>query len=298
MRRAIFLSLVTACHAPVYEGVGSDGSSGSTSANSGASTDGDSPATTEPQTTAAVTTEAGTTASDGTTSASSTADPTTGGTTTGTTAEPGSTTGTTEPPAPVCGDGSLAGDEECDDGANEDGDGCSAECVKEFRYVFVTGDVYGSDLGGLAGADEKCQEAAAVAGLPGEYAAWLSDGNESPASRFVHSTIPYVRVDKVEVAKDWTDLTDGTLAAGISVSEAGGMAGLGTHPCMPGDALIAWTNTNETGAAANKQNTCGDWEGGDGDAGWGRAGVTNSAWTGFCSGACAGAQAALYCFEQ
>lgn len=67
----------------------------------------------------------------------STADATSGSTaiasgSTGTTDEP--TTGSTgepgfDPPPPVCGDGYLEADEECDDGNVADGDGCSAGCT-------------------------------------------------------------------------------------------------------------------------------------------------------------------------
>lgn len=32
---------------------------------------------------------------------------------------------------PVCGDGEIAGDEECDDGFTVDGDGCSETCTVE-----------------------------------------------------------------------------------------------------------------------------------------------------------------------
>ncbi|NUP12438.1 MAG: DUF4215 domain-containing protein [Polyangiaceae bacterium] len=36
-----------------------------------------------------------------------------------------------EPAPPDCGDGDLDGDEECDDGNNTNGDGCSAICTEE-----------------------------------------------------------------------------------------------------------------------------------------------------------------------
>ena len=36
-----------------------------------------------------------------------------------------------EAPDPVCGNGELEGDEECDDGNNDPGDGCSPTCETE-----------------------------------------------------------------------------------------------------------------------------------------------------------------------
>src|SRR5215212_6677746 len=41
--------------------------------------------------------------------------------------------------------------------------------------VFLSSITYDGNLGGLSGADAKCQGLAAVAGLPGIYKAWLSD---------------------------------------------------------------------------------------------------------------------------
>ena len=43
--------------------------------------------------------------------------------------------------APICGDGSVDGDESCDDGNNVDGDGCSADCTQDqCGDGFTTGD--------------------------------------------------------------------------------------------------------------------------------------------------------------
>lgn len=76
------------------------------------------------------------------------------------------------------------------------------------------------------------------------------------------------------------------------------MPGVGSHPCMPSDAAIVWTNTNENAAVVDPVASCEDWAGAGGDTTWGRASTINSAWTGFCSGGCMNAEAALYCFEQ
>ena len=49
------------------------------------------------------------------------------------------------------------------------------------------------------------------AGLTGTFLAWNSTDSDSPADRFFKSNDPYVRVDGVRVAQDYTDLTDGEL---------------------------------------------------------------------------------------
>ena len=43
-----------------------------------------------------------------------------------------------EPQKPVCGDGSISGEEQCDDGNASDGDGCSAKCVIEDGWACTT----------------------------------------------------------------------------------------------------------------------------------------------------------------
>jgi cysteine-rich repeat protein len=190
----------------------------------------------------------------------------------------------------------LDPEEECDDGATADEDGCSAVCTKELRRVFVTSAVFTGDLGGRAGADAKCQAAAESASAPGTFRAWLSTNNGSPADDFVKSAVPYVRLDDVQVAADWQDLVDGTLEAPIIVSELGGPPAASTHVCIPQDAWGAWTSTDAAGLPSMK-GTCVDWSVTDGDATLGRVGDPSLAWSFFCVTPCS-SKASLYCVEQ
>ena len=80
---------------------------------------------------------------------------------------------------------------------------------------------YDGNLGGLAGADSKCQARADAAGLGGSWNAWLSDDAESASSRITRSSGPYTRVDGVLVANNWDDLTDGSLQNPLSIDEFG-----------------------------------------------------------------------------
>src|SRR5262245_41660475 len=64
------------------------------------------------------------------------------------------------------------------------------------KRMFVTSTTYqGGNLGGLAGADAKCADRAAAAGLTGAYKAWLSDSHKSAASRLTHSVGSYSLID-------------------------------------------------------------------------------------------------------
>lgn len=195
----------------------------------------------------------------------------------------------------LCGDGQLQGNEECDGQ-----EGCSDECIKEFRRVFITSEVFTGDLGGIAGADEKCRSAAENAGLPGAYMAWISspEAEGSPAERFVRSLVPYRQVDGTVVASNWDDLADGTLMVGIFLTELGFPPQKGlTGSCNDVEGAFAWSNTRETGENWPDDDHCSGWSSmiGKGVVGW--AGKTNSAWTMGCIANCAD-QAALYCVEQ
>lgn len=165
--------------------------------------------------------------------------------------------------------------------------GTGAPCL-----VFLTTSVQNGNLGGLAGADAICQQRAQAANLPGTYKAWLSDAAQSPATRFVQSTGPYLRVDGVTVAANWADLTDGTLQAAITVAETGAVF----------DALDlrSWTHTLANGTAGGVLNAnCSNWTSADngvnGDEG--QVAATSDNWTDFASGTCNN-NFHLYCFQQ
>ena len=97
--------------------------------------------------------------------------------------------------------------------------------VGSVKFVFVTvGITYNGDLGGLAGANAKCQAEAAASGLPGTYKAWLSDfAGNSPSTTFTQSVVPYVNTDATgsQVATGW----NGLVTSGAStIAAIGGVA--------------------------------------------------------------------------
>jgi hypothetical protein len=144
----------------------------------------------------------------------------------------------------------------------------------------------------LDGADALCQ-ATADAAWPwvptGTYRAWLSDATGSPDSRFMKSPGPYVLVDGTQIASNWADLTDGTLAAPINRTETGGQS----------DADV-WTNTTTLGLAefADGSSSCRRWDqGGANNASFGFSTRTDASWTDAATQSCLNANA-LYCFQQ
>lgn len=143
-------------------------------------------------------------------------------------------------------------------------DGYSA--IAGSKVVFVTDDTYSGALGGLAGADEKCQTAADDAGLNGIYLAWLSTGpglilgtpSIDPQSRFIRHNVPYIRTDGTKVADHYADLVDGTIDAPINHTE------FGTQLFSMPDPVLFWSTTSANGEGLipslnDDEWTCENW---------------------------------------
>ncbi len=122
-----------------------------------------------------------------------------------------------------CGDrftNPVAG-EECDDGNDSNLDNCHSTCRAPTMRIFVTSELYMGDLGGLAGADTKCQSLADKAGLTGTFKAWLGTFEVPPTTRLYHSPGRYKRVDGVVVADSFEQLMNGPLYAQVTIAETG-----------------------------------------------------------------------------
>ncbi len=127
------------------------------------------------------------------------------------------------------------------------------------KIVFVTSASFKSNLGGLTGADDKCQaEADGPASIvpSGTYLAWLSNGTDSPDTRFTKSSHPYLLPDGTKIAEDYTDLTDGSILHAINVDATGA-------PVLGLQRL--WTGTNTDGTSVQqfvanaRLNSCNAW---------------------------------------
>ncbi len=190
------------------------------------------------------------------------------------------------------------------------GDEPKASQPEAVKTVFITSHSFDGNLGSLAGADEKCGQAAAAAGLTGTFKAWLSDSETGPADRFVHAQVPYVRTDGIRIADDWDDLVSCTegpggkecLDAPFTVDENGT-----DHK----DFLVqAWSNTGTDGKPGNPLMgnlvNCANWTTNDAAvAMWGTTGQAKysarqlgARWTGTIVVADCRFPYRLYCFEQ
>lgn len=190
-------------------------------------------------------------------------------------------------------DTSVADDGATDAAVDADLDapiGCpgAADCE---RVVFVSSTDFPGNLGGVAGADAKCQalaDASTLARVKGHaFRAWVSTAASATSARFVHGTKAYVRTDLALIALGWTNLVSGGLIGGISLDENG--------ITRAGD---AWTATSSK-SALFAGSSCLDWASASPfeKGTTGNVGGNGNGWSGSGDTPCA-QPGRLYCFER
>ncbi|MBX3208896.1 MAG: DUF1554 domain-containing protein, partial [Labilithrix sp.] len=157
------------------------------------------------------------------------------------------------------------------------------------RVVFSSSATYNGNLGGLAGADAKCQALAdVVPALAGKtFKAWISDNTASPSSRFSRDGY-FVRPDHTTfIAYSWSGLTSGSILNALSVDETG------TAVSLTG----SWTGTSTDGTRS--LTNCSQWSSSaSGQQGTeGRVSLTTASWSAAGTVACNNTRR-LFCFEQ
>jgi hypothetical protein len=161
------------------------------------------------------------------------------------------------------------------------------------KTVFVTSAKFKGNLGGLTGADAKCQAEAdgpATIVPSGTYLAWLSDGTDSPDTRFTKSSHPYVLPDGTKIAEDFTDLTDGSLLQKINIDPTGKALGM----------QLFWTGTKSDGTTYQLFVTCAGWTGDTWPGANGQVGSTiqtGTLWSSYQHDRCKRSHK-LACFQQ
>jgi hypothetical protein len=166
-------------------------------------------------------------------------------------------------PSERCGDGLLQADEgeECDQGpgngtteVDDEGLKCSTLCRFVAYRGFITREMFNGDLNGLGGADDKCQDAALAAGLPGSFRAFLSSDDVSANQRFadrIGDPTPYLLPGGQKLAGSYDDLvTHGPGELGIYRTEFG-------EPIL--EAFVA-TNTSPDGEVLDPEASCASWQ--------------------------------------
>lgn len=265
-------------------------------------------------TTAATTTDGGSSTATGDPSgeaaSSVAADPTTAGVTTeastGTTAsaDDTSSTGTASTAGSSCQDGVVDLFEECDNGPDVAGDGCSADCTRDALFMFVSSQLYAaSEFEGAPAADLRCDELAQSSSWPAlprnGYVAWLSDSRGSAASRLEDGDLPYILPNGPTVALSSAALEASMLLAPVDHDEHGTPVVAAGAACSNPDNIV-WTGTHPDGNLAAELH-CEDWTANSADE-TGLAGLTSAMdelWTDACTPLCVdNFKARIYCIEQ
>ena len=150
-----------------------------------------------------------------------------------------------EEPETSCGDGL---DNDCDgnvdgSGTKAGGSSCSNDCACQSGWchngtcahrIFATSNVYDGDLGGISGADSKCNSVASAAGLQGNWRAVISDYSTHARD---HVTIAgtVMNMNGQKVADNKSDFWGRCLDAAVGYDESGSsisrwdQAWTGTH---------------------------------------------------------------------
>ncbi|MBX3216958.1 MAG: hypothetical protein KF850_33305 [Labilithrix sp.] len=187
-----------------------------------------------------------------------------------------------EPPAgdDAGSDAEAAADASLIADADADADAADAPAAKR---VFISSTTVAGNLGGLAGADARCNELAEAAGLEGTFVAWLSAAGADARDR-VGGPGPWLLVGTSAVAVTRAQLTQPPITRAIDRTETGEEA-----------AGIVWTGTTASGVHGGE--TCSAWRrtlGGIG--GTGDARTSTAAWTAASTSSCSFARR-LYCFQ-
>jgi hypothetical protein len=179
-----------------------------------------------------------------------------------------------------------------------------------WKCVFLSSATYTGDLGGLSGADSKCQALANAAGIGGTtYKAWLSAGTVNAKDRMTIASVnvPYVRIDRKQLAASGPAFlsatasgTTGTLGAAISLDETGvtfTSDKVFTYTIPSGISIM--NDAVLEGGLPSPQADCDDWTASTNKF-YGFGGIDSAlgaAWTAASLMACTTASH-IYCFEQ
>lgn len=197
--------------------------------------------------------------------------------------------GLTGPAGPTGLPGATATGQSCAAGGYVTGFDANGDiiCSNGPKTVFITSTTYTGNLGGIAGADAKCQARADAASISGAYKAWISDNSGSPDAKHTHNPSRYQLVDGTVIADNWDDLTDGSIQHSINLDED-------SHVYNGSN---VWTNTLQQGTTKSSSDSCNNWSGTSGSAQTGYSTYSNERWTDYISRACS-ISYRLYCFQQ
>lgn len=136
------------------------------------------------------------------------------------------------------------------------------------HVMFVSSARYDGDLGGIAGADSKCQSLAANAGMTGTWRSVLSIKNQGVNSR-VFVSLPVKNTKGELIASTRQELWRGAISAAVMYDEIGNRPATGPDSSDKntiGDASdraialnLVWSGTTSSGDAESSDVSCKNW---------------------------------------
>jgi hypothetical protein len=154
------------------------------------------------------------------------------------------------------------------------------------KKAFVSSTLVTGNIGGVAGADALCNNAAKAANLPGTYVAWISTQNSNAIDRVVANG-PWQLVDGTQIAATKADLTLGNLPKQFNKDEKGNIP--------PAVEDRVWTGTGPNGKFNSAD--CNAWGGTGGGGLVGEAEQKNGGWTSIANEACTEVNR-VYCLQN
>lgn len=161
------------------------------------------------------------------------------------------------------------------------------------RRIFVSEAGQGN-IGGVGGADARCQAEAVAAGWGGNWQAMISEVNSAtnqPGLRMDFNWDTVTNMNGDVVATSWNDLWDGTIANPINYDEIGAVVSTNT---------FVFTGTSSSGVPVSTSTDCLNWTT-NASSTWtatlGLLTATNSAWISNSQPVCS-TTGRIYCFEQ
>lgn len=151
------------------------------------------------------------------------------------------------------------------------------------KLIFVTNGSWTGDLGGLSGADDKCNAEAEARGFSGTFQALLGSASGRPETRSIHYPLPYISENGSYLQSGFHDLFN----SGPD------------NPVNPDPYTRAWTGLNADGTLSGSD--CNGWS--DSSTGFrgstGKVDTIGNAWLndGGVTYSCSNTLS-LYCIEQ
>lgn len=183
-------------------------------------------------------------------------------------------------------DGQTINQGDLDSGTTDTGAGEAEASTKPSYVVFASSGLYTGNLGGIAGADAKCQGLAMAKGFPGTFKAWISVAGTNAADR-ITAPGPWLLPSGAVVATTRAQLVSGNLQSLPNRDE--------NNQALPAAEDRVWTATSGTGTYTGPD--CTGWMATGGGGLVGEAAHTNSQWTALENEACSEVNR-VYCFEN